>query len=188
MDFVKQYWWIFAGLLVLVLFMSKGRAASGGGVNVSQIGGGNDAAYLQATAADQSQRFGLISSLLSWDLSGRQLASGERLTVASLASQERIAETNADAAAAAAASQAASASQAYQTQQYLAQQQLQAQLAAINAQQSAQSQSNWMNLLGTGLQTFLPILGGSIFGNSGGSSGGWSGGWGGNTGWSGGGW
>lgn len=185
MDFVKQYWWIFAGLLVLVLFMSKGKA-SGGGVNVSQIGGGNDAAYLQATAADQSQRYGLINSLLSFDLSGRQLASSERLSFAALSSQERIAETNADAAAAAAASQAATASQAYQTQQYLAQQQLQAQLAALQSQRSAQSQSNWMSLLGTGLQTFLPILGQNLFGNSGSSGGGWS--WGGNTGWSGGGW
>lgn len=175
MEFVQKYWWILLGL-VAVLFLTRGKSA--GGPTVSQIGGdGSQWAQLnvQADQADQSARFGLIGSLLNWDLAGRQLQSNEALSFAGLASGERIAAVNAQAAAAAAASQATLSQYGYDTQAQLARLQYQAQLAAMRRQSSSQTQSNWFGLLNTGLQSILPLVfgGGNNSGNNSGNNGGW---------------
>lgn len=166
MEFVQKYWWIVLGL-VAVLFVARGRSA--GGPTVSQIGGDGSAwaqINVQADQADQQARFGLIGSLLNWDLAGRQLQSNEALSFAGLESGERIAALNAESAAAAAAA-------GYNVQAEMARLNYQAQLAAMRSQRGAQTQRNLFGLLNSGLQTFLPL----IFGD-GGSSGGGGGGWG----------
>lgn len=168
MEFVQKYWWIFLGLIA-VMFLTRGKAA--GGPTVTQIGSDGSAwaqINVQADQADQESRYGLIGSLLNWDLAGRQLQSNEALSRAGLQSGERIAAINAESAAAAAASQSELSRYGYNIQQQMAQLQAQTQLAALRRQSSAQTQSNLFGLLGTGLQTFLPL----IFGG-GRSSGGW---------------
>lgn len=172
MEFIKQYWWIFAGGLALVLVMSRGK---GGGTSVTQIGGdGSQLAQIDAAAAaqDQQARYGLINSLLNWDLGGRQLDASTDLSYAGLVASQNIAEINAEATSAALASQTSLAQLGYQTQASLAAQQLQAQLAAIRAQNSQQTQSNWFSLANTGLQSLLPLFLGGLGGSGSGSSGG----------------
>lgn len=142
-------------------------------MTVSQISGGNEAALASVDAqqqiADQTNRFGLISKLLDFMQSGKQLDATERLSFAQLESNERIAETNAQTA-------ASSANLAYQLQSAQAAAQLQAQLAAVRAAQSNSSNQMWGNIFSTGLQSFLPLLGSWFGGNNSQSSGGGYGG------------
>lgn len=145
------------------------RGSSGGGTTVTQIGGANEAALAsidaQADMTDQSNRFGLISKLLDYLQSGKQIDAQERLSYASLSAQERIAKISADANAQSANLALQSANLAYQSQAAQTAAQLQAQLAAYRAQQSNSNNQMWGNLLNTGLQSFLPLLG-SWFGGS----------------------
>lgn len=186
MEFVKSYWWIFAGVLVLLLLSS--RQSAGAGVTVTQIGGSDSGLGLaqldaQTQLADQSARYGLISSLLNWDLSRLQLDTNERIAYESLESSERIA-------AAQSAAGLQSAAYGYQAQQAAANAQLQAQLAAIAAANKANSRNAWASFGAGALQGFMPLFSNLFGGGSGGSGGGWSlgsgaigGGFGGSSGW-----
>lgn len=167
MDFVKSYWWVFAGLLVVLLIFGRSKQP-GGGVTVTQIG--NDGTGLaqinaEAQAADQANRFGLISSLLQYDLSNRELASNERLSFEGLHSNERVARIQADAQAEQLRQQSLLDQYGYNTQAELARLQLQAQQAALRSN----NQGQWLGLLNTGLQNLLPLFLGRN--NNGGSGG-----------------
>lgn len=171
MEILKQYWWVIAGALVLLFLASKG-SNPGGGVTVTQIGGTDQAALAsidaQAAISDQQNRYGLIARLLDYVQTGKQLEVTEQLAIANLASNERIAQTNA-------AANAQSAAYAYQLQSAQSSASLQAQLAAIRAAQSSANSNMWGNLLTTGLQSFMPLLGNWFGGNSNSNNGGNSG-------------
>lgn len=157
MEFIKQYWWVFAGLLVLLFLMKSQTSGAASGPTLTQLGGVNSGdlalAQLNATAAaqDQQTKAGLISTLLNWDFANKQLAASQVLGTAQIASAEKVGIAQAG-------YQSSIAQINANSQQSAAQLAYQAQLAQINAQKSAQSQSQWLGLLNTGLNTVLPLF------------------------------
>lgn len=185
MEFVKDKWYlILAAVFVIALLYRK----SGSGV--TEIGAGSDFNALASIASnerenDENRRVGLISSLLGYDLSLRQLTAETALANRNLDQQIDLAKISANA-------QTAS----FENQMRLAQMGYNAQLQQSNAanalqryymeqQFGRQNRNDWLAAISGGLQTILPM----IFGNqtSGGSvnppqtppifGGGWSFGW-----------
>jgi hypothetical protein len=170
MDFVRSHWYIFAGLAVLLLYMTQRSGSSG--ATVQQIGGAQDPTALQAEIdqnqlASDAQKLGFVSSLLQLDFATKQQAIDDANTKLQIAANTDIAKTNAQYNANIANSQ-------YNAQQYSANLQYQQALAAMNAQQQAlQRQQHSQNLntilgrrlFGLGGQ-ILPGVLGNVFGNS----------------------
>lgn len=180
MEFVKQYWWAFAGIGV-ILFLTSQR--SGSGPTLTQIGGAPDALALaslesQEALASDAQKLGFISSLLNYDLSFRQQGIDRELTLAGFESSEEIARANASSAAAA-------QDAAYQAQQAQANLQYQLQMQALRNQRSGNNNQAILSAIFGGMDRFLPLIfGGNDSGGGGfslpriGTTPGWGGGWG----------
>lgn len=169
MEFIKQYWYVFAGLAVLLLIMQN---RSGSGPTLTAIGTAPDALSLanlqsQEALASDAQKLSFVSNLLNYDLSLRSQDYDRELTLAGLKSSEVIARENARSAADAQAA-------AYSAQQAQANLQYQLQMQAMRNQRSSSNNQAILSTIFAGLDRFLPLIfnqGGS--GNSGGSGGGW---------------
>lgn len=180
MDFLKEYWYIGLGVLVLVYFAAT-RGNNGG--SVTQIRQGTDDIALAQLAsvereADEARRYGVANSLLQYDLQLRgmglereQAQTNAELSRLNIANQVEIARVTAEGAA---HSQELAAQSAYQLAQlqansnnYANQLQYQQQQYVANRAYNSQQRNDWLGAITSGVQTILPL----IFGNqtSGGS-------------------
>lgn len=162
MEAIQKYWWvILAGVVILFLVSKKG---SGAGPTVQAIGGQDTTALAQIAAqeraADEQNRVGVIATLLSYVQGRDAQAAAERVNTANNATNVQLATINANA-------QGNTANLLYAAQNAQAQAALQAQLAAIRAQNSQNSRNSWLNGILGGLNVFTPLLG-NVFGSGGG--------------------
>jgi hypothetical protein len=184
MEFVKQYWWVFAGLLVLLFLLKSQNSGGASGPTLTQLGGtsSGDLALAQlnvsAAAQEQQTKAGLISTLLNWDFANKQLAANQSLGEKQIAASQAVGIAQAQ-------NQSTIAQLNANSQQSAAQLAYQAQLAQIKAQKSAQSQAQWLGLLNTGINDILPLFLPDGWGNGGnggifdfGGGDGFGGGWG----------
>lgn len=162
MELLQKYWYLaiiaFIGLFLLA------RQQQSSGMSIQQIGGSNGETLALAQLAsaereaDEQRRFGLIGTLLSYDISKIQL--GQNIDLAKI---------SADAQVKAAQSQYQLAALQAQNQQYQINQQAQLQNQALMNAYNAQRRNDWIGAISTGIQTIIP----SIFGDS--TSGGFGG-------------
>lgn len=186
MEYVKQYWWVIAGALILLLLFRRSPGPSG--PSVVQIGGGDAALAVQEGLAMDTARIGLINSFLNYALETDRIDRADDIERLRLESGERVAIRQAEA-----TERAAQYGQSTANTQANLQYQLQ--LAALQAQRDAQraAQPDWWQYLLGGVGQYggliIDIFDGDNPGFGGGGGGGsiWDsiigGGWGGGLDW-----
>lgn len=147
MEYVKQYWWVIAGALILLLLFRRSPGPSG--PSVVQIGGGDAALAVQEGLAMDTARIGLVNSFLNYALETDRIDRADDLERLRLESSERVAFRNAQAAEVAAEHGQLAGSQ----QQQLA---YQLQMAALQAQQAGNPQ--WWQYLLSGIGQHAGLL------------------------------
>lgn len=161
MEILQKYWYVALGALVLLFVLARRQS---GGVSVQQIGGNTEAALAMAQLssaerdADEQRKYGLIGSLLNYDLSKRQLLSSDSLQRIQLGQQIDLAQISADAQTRALQNQFALQSLAAQTQLQQYQQQAQLQQYALQTAYNSQRRNDWLGAITTGLQTLSPYI------------------------------
>lgn len=152
MEYVKKYWYLVIGALVLLFFVSRRSGAT-----MQQVGGSDSTTLALAQmasaerGADLDRQYGLANSLLGYDLSLRQV--NQTIPLANIQAQAN---------ALAMANQNELARLSYALQYNQTQQQAGIQQQAINQTASAQRRNDYLSIIGSGIQAVLPHL----FGNS----------------------
>lgn len=160
MEIIKQYPYVAIGLLALVFFLALRSRGSAG--SITQIGGGADVlalAQLESSErdADENRKFGLINSLIGYDMAKRTLASQDSLARIQLSQQLDLARLSGQNAVQLAALQGS-------FQQYNAQMQYELQRYQLQRQFNAQRRNDWLGLITTGIGSVMPFLTGGMVG------------------------
>ncbi len=154
MELVQKYWYLVIAALVLLFFLAR---RGGGGATVQQIGGADSNTLALASMAsaereaDENRKFGLISTLLNYQLSDKNLDQQIDLAKIATKAQTEALQNQFMLAQLTAQTQANQYSQQYGLQQY-----------ALQQQASNQRRNDWLGAITTGFQTVAPWF----FGNS----------------------
>lgn len=159
MEYAKKYWYVIAIAVVALIFLSRRQS----GATLTQVSGGTDVAGLAQISAserdaDENRKYGLIGTLLNYDLSTRQLKSNDSLARISLNQQLDLARISAEAQSSALTNQFQLASLQAQMAQQSQQAQLQAQQDYLRQQYGAQQRSDWIGAILGGLNTISPYV------------------------------
>lgn len=161
MEFIKQYPYIAIALVLGVLFLAlRSRNDSG---SFTKIDGGSENALALAQLAseeresDENRKFGLVNTLLNYDVSKRTLESQDSLARLALKEQTNLANLNAQ-------NQIQLAALQGSFQQYATQMQYELQRYQLQRAYNAQRRNDWLGLITTGISSVAPFLLGNFAG------------------------